>query len=359
MKSLLLVLLILMPQAVSAHFDMGPRRVFSKRYQRHFWLGLNAHETRKAADRSYLLTDVRVPNDFYMPAKWPLPPGLPFDQAQCGSCVVNSIAGQATYQLAIRGLLPLMSSPLSRGQLMECNPSAGQCDGDYAENVGAWVVSHGKLLSEVSYPYRASNGRCRNLPGDEFGPFVGGKVVDNSPESIGKMMVMGVPPSVTVGAGGAWMDYDPAEYPDGVFTRCSNVGTNHETLLIGIHCRGSAKGADGFCNFPAAKPTDIVYDMLNSWGQWGDKGVLHTVAYSSSGTRCNNIADEVYALDTGVPLPLPPDPVPPPIPPVPPLPPMPDTVPAWAYVLAALGVLGLVAGVLVAVFLRKPAGKRA
>jgi hypothetical protein len=280
-------------------FAEAPKKAYSTKYKKHFYLGLKKHPVKTSGlNKSFLKADVKVPNDFYMPEKWPLPPGLPYDQGQCGSCVVNSIDGQATYQLAIRGLLPLAVSPLSRGQVMNCNPTAGQCNGDWAENVGGWVVKHGKVLPESAYPYSPRNGTCRNVQGTEYGPFVTGGVIDNSPESMGKALVMGVPLSITVGAGGAWMDYE-----SGTFTSCSNVGTNHEVLLIGIHCKNAAKGADGYCNFAAAKPGDIVYDILNSWGMWGDAGIIHTVATDRNGRRCNNVAEEAYALDTGIPIP--------------------------------------------------------
>jgi hypothetical protein len=292
----LFLLLLILPAIL---FAEAPKKVYSVKYKRHFYLGLKKHPVKTSGlDKSFLLADVKVPNDFYMPDKWPLPPGLPYDQGQCGSCVVNSVDGQATYQCSIRKCVPPTLSPLSRGQVMECNPSAGQCDGDYAENVGGWVVKHGKLLSETTYPYSPHNGSCRNIQGTEYGPFIGGKIIDNSPESLSKALVMGVPPSITVGAGGAWMEYD-----SGTFTECSNIGTNHEVLLIGVHCKNAAAGSDGYCNFAAAKPGDIVYDVLNSWGQWGDKGVIHTVALDSRGRRCNNVADEAYVLDTGIPVP--------------------------------------------------------
>lgn len=284
-----LLLLALLPALLQAG---QPEKVYSAKYHKHFYLGLKKHaKTTATPSTLFKAADVKVPIDFFMPSKWPLPAGLPYDQGQCGSCVVNSINGNATYGLSIRGLLANQFSPLSRGQTMNCNPSAGQCGGDWAENVGGWVGKRGHLLPESVYGYRPSNGDCRNLSGTEYGPIPTGMVIDNSPESMGKALVSGVPVSITVGAGGAWMNYE-----SGTFKSCSNVGTNHEVLLIGIHCKNAAAGADGFCNFAAARPGDIEYDILNSWGLWGDEGRIRTVALDSSGRRCNNVAEEAYAF---------------------------------------------------------------
>lgn len=271
----------------------GHQFLYSPKYEKKFYLGLKAHPKQTAApDRKYLEADIKVPNDLYTPNKYPLPVGLPYDQGQCGSCVVNSIDGNVTYNLSIRGLLPANSSPLSRGQVMECNPSAGQCDGDWAENVGGWVGKRGHLLPESVYSYRAYNGSCRNISGNEFGPIPSGRVVDNSPESIGKALAQGIVVSTTVGADNSWMNAGTSLYKS-----CTRQGTNHEVLIIGIHATGSARGADGFINFAAAKPGEIWLDILNSWGDWADHGVIHTVITDSAGRLCNNVTEEIYAFD--------------------------------------------------------------
>lgn len=295
-KSLFLLLAIL-PSLLFAKGGVqvdfkGRQYLYSPKLQKRFYLGLKAHATTtEQPDTKYLTADVKVPNDFVLTDKYPLPAGLPYDQGQCGSCVVNSINGQATYALSIRGKLP--AGVLSRGQTMNCNPTAGQCDGDWAENVGGWVGARGHLLSELVYPYRASSGSCRNITGTEYGEIPKGRVVDNSSESIGKMLVVGIPPSTTVGADNSWMNADSSLY-----TACTRQGTNHEVLIIGIHARGAARGTDGFINFAAAKPGDIVLDILNSWGgRWCDAGVIHTVQFDSRGNRCNNVTEEVYAFD--------------------------------------------------------------
>lgn len=275
--------------AFPAHAEQS---LFSAKYQRKFFLGLKPHVSRAMPSTQYLDTTTKVPNDLYWPDRFPLPAGLPYDQAQCGSCVVNSINGNVTYNLAIRGLLTNANSPLSRGQTMECNPSAGQCEGDWAENVGGWVGSRGHLLPEAVYSYRPQDGSCRSLSGTEFGPIPEGKVIDNSAESIGKALALVGPVSTTVGADNSWMNAGKALY-----TACTQQGTNHEVLIIGIHARNAARGADGFINFAAAKPGDITLDILNSWGDWADHGVIHTVMLDSRGRRCNNVTEEIYAFD--------------------------------------------------------------
>ena len=336
MKSFLLALPLFVPVALNAEVFVGqekPTTVYSAKYKKHYHLGLKKHVLKTHGLESYATADVRVPNDFVMMDKWPLPPGFPYDQGPCGSCVVNAIQAAATYGLHIRGLLPVGASPLSRGQVMECNPRAGQCSGDWAENVGGWVGERGHTLSENVYPYKPRNGRCQNISGTEHGPIPRGRVIDNSSESMGKALVQGIPVPITVGAGGAWMNYE-----SGTFKSCQSVGTNHQVLLVGIHCRGAAAGADGFCNFAAAKPGDIEYDILNSWGMWGDAGFIRTVALSSSGRRCNNVAEEAYAFAFE---PVNPNPPPPPPDPKPPTPPTPDApVPLWAVILGGIVLLG-------------------
>lgn len=277
----------------------GQHFLYSAKLQKKLYLGLKPHAKKTASiDKSFLDADVKVPNDFVMTDKWPFPVGLPFDQGQCGSCVYNSITGNYTYSLSIRGLLPSDSSPLSRAQLMNCIPNAGQCSGDYAENVGSGLVGLKGLVPESAYTYREQDGSCRSVSAQKIGPIVGGHVIDSSPKSIGTAMVMGVPVSTTVGADGTWMNAGA-----GVYKNCTNQGTNHEVLIYGIHCNGSAHGGDGFCDFANAKNGDVVIDILNSWGsQWADKGTIHTVITSSNGTLCNNVTEEVYVLDTGVPV---------------------------------------------------------
>lgn len=291
--SKLFLILAMLPMLFGSAAQAKPHSLYSTKYHRHFFLGLKPHPRQTSTpDKKYLGMEVKVPNDFDMRSKWPLPAGLPYDQGQCGSCVVNSIDGQITYCLDIRGLLPKNMSPVSRGQVMECNPTAGQCEGDWAENVGGWAGKRGHLLPESVYSYRPSNGSCRNITGTEYGTIPPGRVVDNSAESIGKMLVVGISPSTTVGADNSWMNAGT-----GVYKTCTNAGTNHEVLIIGIHATGGARGADGFINFAAAKPGEISLDILNSWGDWADAGVIHTLMFSPSGKRCNNVTEEVYAFD--------------------------------------------------------------
>ncbi len=274
----------------------GHKFLYSPKYQKKFYLGLTPHAKPTKALKSFAGVDVKVPNDFSWKDLKGLPPGFPLDQGQCGSCVVNSIIGNVTFNLWIRGILPASASPLSRGQVMNCNPTAGQCSGDWAENVGGWVVKHGgRLLSESVYPYSPNNGSCRSKSGTEYSESYAiprGSVIDNSEESIGKALVVSGPLSTTVGADNTWMNAGTS-----VYTSCTNQGTNHEVLIIGIHARGAARGADGYINFAAAKPGDIVIDILNSWGDWADGGIIHTVVRSSSGRLCNNVTEEVYAFE--------------------------------------------------------------
>lgn len=300
MRSLFLILALL-PSLLFAKGGVqvdfkGHQFLYSPKLQKRFYLGLKSHPKPTATLKSFAGLDVKVPNDFSWKDLKGLPPGFPLDQGQCGSCVVNSIVGNMTFNLWIRGLLPDAVSPLSRGQVMNCNPTAGQCDGDWAENVGGWVVKHGgRILSESVYPYSPNSGSCRNKTGTEYSEsyaISGGSVVDNSEESIGKGLVTSGPLSTTVGADNAWMNAGKS-----VYTTCTNQGTNHEVLIIGIHCRGAAHGADGFCNFAAAKPGDVVIDILNSWGDWADGGIIHTVVRGASGRLCNNVTEEVYAFE--------------------------------------------------------------
>lgn len=288
----LLILLSLVGNLV--HAETEKQSIYSAKYERHFFLGLKAHPKPEAApNRKFLESDAKVPNDLFWPDRMQLPAGLPYDQGQCGSCVVNSINGNVTYNLAIRGLLPNASSPLSRGQTMECNPTAGQCGGDYAENVGGWVGKRGHLLPESAYSYRPQNGRCRNISGTELGPIPTGSVIDNSPESIGKALVVTGPVSTTIGADSSWMNTGPV-YD---VSQCTNQGTNHEVLIIGMRAKGSARGVDGFINFAAAKPGEIEIAILNSWGNWAKGGVVWMPITNSRGNLCNNVTEEIYAFN--------------------------------------------------------------
>lgn len=290
--------------ATSGPVPETTKHLYSGKYNKHFFFGLKPHKKKLffEIDKRFLHADLKIPADFNMMQKWPLPCGI-FDQGQCGSCVYNSVTQNYQYSLSIRKLLPAGSCPLAREQLMNCIPNGGQCDGDYAENVGSGLVGLKGLVPDSAYPYTGRSENCRNINAQKIGPIVSGAVIDNSQKSMASAMVQGIPVSITIGADNPFMDYEK-----GTYTTCTNAGTNHEVLLVGIHCAGTSKSADGFCIFDETgngKPTEVIFDVVNSWNEsWGDHGVIHMLAMNARGQRCNNVAEEAYTLDTGIPLPI-------------------------------------------------------
>jgi C1A family cysteine protease len=309
MKTILFIML-LVSQPCFAH---GKDKTYHvKKYNKKHHKGLKKHKRKLEIEKKFHTSGVSVPGSFDMRTKWPLPCGV-FDQGQCGSCVYHSVTQNYQYSLSIRGVLPAGDCPLAREELMNCIPNGGQCEGDYFENVAGGLVGLKGLVAESTYPYTGTDGKCKKIKSQVFGPIKSMQLIDTSPKSVITAMYQGYPVSNTVAAGsGDFMDYT-----GGIYNGCASGQTDHETLFIGWDCETSI--ANGNCVFGADGDTinhDGHWIDLNSWGaSWGEGGAIrikmHAVdGQSIAGNRCNEIGDEVGILETGLPVAGIPTPIP-------------------------------------------------
>lgn len=324
MTNLVLILINLVFAATD--LVQAPEWTFkAKREVPHYALGLKKPEARSRARPSleFLTSEAVLPDKFHLKDMSPTKELSPIrDQKQCGSCVYHSVTANFQDALLLRGVgVDLLSTQW----LMSCAAPNDQCNGSYFEEVAGGLNTKKGQALEADYPYKAQTLSCSKTP-KLYGQIQSYKIIDNSPKSIMTALVAGYPVSVTVGAGGSWMSYD-----SGVFNACSNVGTNHETVLVGYDCEGPCV-FDGSGKLPAGKGQWV---MRNSWGLgWGEQGYMRTKITSSSGSLCNNLAEEAGILEVGI------DPKPP-VPPIPPVPPVPPTpvvpgLPLYVYLIGGI-----------------------
>lgn len=252
------------------------------------------------SDKSFLKADVKVPKMFTLMTLFPhLDAALReiYNQANCGSCVYNSVGKNFRDSLLIRGI---QAPILSRSQLMNCG-EPWQCDGSFFTHVAKGLVNIGGLVPEADYQYVPRTASCKSTSAQKWGPIQSFKVIDNTPKSIASALLAGYPVSVTVGADNTW-----SSYGGGTYNACTGAGTNHEVLVYGVDCESSVD-AQGNCVFDGngRLPNGVgLYLVPNSWGKsWGDNGMMWSKITSSSGRLCNNLAEEAGILETGLPVP--------------------------------------------------------
>lgn len=269
----------------------APKRVYA--------MGLEKKSPREAVllDRRFV-TDAALPADFDLSSVTQLSPIL--DQGQCGSCVYHSVTSNFADSWLLRGkdfggknfmsVESLMTSPLDQG---------GKCGGAYFMST-APATQQGLALGS-DCPYAMGRRGCGSA--QKYGPIQSVRLIDPSPKSIMTALTQKYPVSNTIGANGNFQGYQ-----GGVFNACANVGTNHETLIIGYSCE-TAKDASGNCQLDASGklPPGVGYwKVRNSWGTgWGEQGFYRIKMTDARGRLCNNVAEEVGIIETGVTPPAP------------------------------------------------------
>ena len=189
------------------------------------------------------------------------------DQGQCGSCWTFSTTG------AIEGANFIKTGklvPLSEQQLLDCDvgcdPDIPQacdsgCNGGLPSNAMEYIVEHGGLDTEESYPYKASKDeKCLAKEGKLGATITNFTFVGQNETHMAHALVKYGPLSIGINA--AWMQ----SYVGGVACPwlCNKDALDHGVLIVGY-------GEQGFA--PARLHKEPYWVIKNSWGMgWGEEG---------------------------------------------------------------------------------------
>ena len=189
------------------------------------------------------------------------------DQGQCGSCWTFSTTG------AIEGANFIKTGKLvslSEQQLLDCDvgcapdiPNAcdSGCNGGLPSNAMEYIVEHGGLDTEKSYPYKAIKGdKCRAKEGKLGATISNFTFVGKNETHMAHALVKHGPLSIGINA--AWMQ----SYVGGVACPwlCNKDALDHGVLIVGY-------GEEGFA--PVRLHKEPYWVIKNSWGMgWGEEG---------------------------------------------------------------------------------------
>ena len=189
------------------------------------------------------------------------------DQGQCGSCWTFSTTG------AIEGANFIKTGKLvslSEQQLLDCDvgcapdiPNAcdSGCNGGLPSNAMEYIVEHGGLDTEKSYPYKAyKEDTCRAKEGKLGATISNYTFVGKNETHMAHALVKYGPLSIGINA--AWMQ----SYVGGVACPwlCNKDALDHGVLIVGY-------GEEGFA--PVRLHKEPYWVIKNSWGMgWGEEG---------------------------------------------------------------------------------------
>jgi len=184
------------------------------------------------------------------------------NQGGCGSCWSFAITKSLESALIVQNSDNEMD--LSEQQMVSCVKTAYGCNGGFMDSAD-YVVKQG-LTDEKTFPYTASNGRCKSVAIKAKAAkyaLLGSSNRKPTIDEIKAAIVTYGPVFVTVAAGGnGWSG------KTGEVTGCRNTGTNHMVNLVGWTKSGK-------------------WILANSWGKsWANKG------YSLIKFGCDKIGEE-------------------------------------------------------------------
>lgn len=188
------------------------------------------------------------------------------DQGQCGSCWTFSTTG------ALEGAHFLKTGKLvelSEQQLVDCDvgcdPDVPQacdsgCNGGLPSNAMEYIIEHGGIDTEKSYPYVGEKQECKAQLGKLGATLKNFSFVSSDEDQIAAALVKYGPLSIGINA--AWMQ----TYMGGVACPyiCDPEALDHGILIVGY-------GSGGFA--PVRWSQEPYWVVKNSWGpDWGSEG---------------------------------------------------------------------------------------
>ncbi|XP_050361915.1 uncharacterized protein LOC126781132 [Nymphalis io] len=146
-------------------------------------------------------------------------------QGQCGSCWAFSIIGNVESAYAIK---TNKSVVLSEQQLLDCDKKCGGCDGGDTTMACEYLQQYGSI-TERSYPYEASNGRCKYNSNKVKVNVASCMAVNVTEDKLAEKLISIGPLSIALDASAL------QTYHGGILTNdsCSATDINHAVLLVG------------------------------------------------------------------------------------------------------------------------------
>merc|ERR1711976_450186 len=179
------------------------------------------------------------------------------NQGHCGSCWAFSTTGSLEGQ-HFKKTGKLVS--LSEQNLVDCSMKFGNhgCQGGLMDNAFRYIKANKGIDTEMSYPYKAVNGKCHFMMNDVGATDTGFVDIPRGNEKALQKAVASVGPiSVAIDAHTTKFRF----YKSGVYvdTQCSSVKLDHGVLAVGF-----------------GKEDDMSYWLVkNSWGtSYGNMGYI-------------------------------------------------------------------------------------